>query len=786
MNRIILSILTLLILPSALLSQNMTQTIRGTVRDRDSQKPLWGASVVVVQSQPLIGITTDSVGKFRLSKVPVGRHTLKISFIGYEDLVLPELMVGSGKEIVLNIELKESVKTFKEIKITANSEREKPLNSMSTVSARSFNTEETGRYAACINDPSRMAQSFAGVSGNGDQSNEIIIRGNSPRGMLWRMEGIEIPNPNHFTGGQGNSGGGVSILSNIMLSNSDFFTGAFPAEYGNALSGVFDINLRKGNAEKREYAFQFGVLGSEIALEGPLSKKNESSYLFSYRYSTLDFLYKIGLKVAGNIIPKFQDFSFNFNMPTKKIGRFSLFGIGGLCSLGNDPVYDSAKWKKFSDRFFYDETGKIGATGLSNFYLFRNGKTYLKTVLSLSSDETASDEDTVSKAYTNVHLNDNRFLYYYPRASIMLNHKFNTQHVIRTGILYSVYGYDLLSKSLVGEDGMYHSRIDTSGRTALTQAYVQWQYHPLENLTLNAGLHSMLFALNNTYSIEPRFGLRWEFSGTQTLTAGFGMHSRIESISNYLVAHRDTAGNIFYPNREVGFTRALHAVGGYERMLREDLQLKVELYYQYLYDVPVEDTASSFSALNYSGGLTDMTLVNKGTGNNYGIEITLEKFFTHNFYFLFTSSPYQSRYKGSDGVLRDSYYNGKYVLNLLGGKEWKTGKNKNNIIGCNLRAIYKGGNRQTPIDLSLSQSSGNTVYVNDQIYSLAGPLFFRTDVGFSYRHNGKKAAWILSFDAENAMNRKNVYSTYYDRDTKKIEYNYNLGLIPIIGFRVEF
>ena len=746
----------LVLFSSLVFAQNLTQTIRGTVRDRDSQKPLWGASVIVAQSQPLIGITTDSAGKFRLSMGPVGRHTLKISFVGYEDLVLPELMVGSGKEIVLNLELKESVKTFQEIRITANSEKEKPLNSMSTVSARSFNTEETGRYAACINDPSRMAQSFAGVSGNGDQSNEIIIRGNSPRGMLWRMEGIEIPNPNHFTGGQGNSGGGVSILSNIMLSNSDFFTGAFPAEYGNALSGVFDINLRKGNAEKREYAFQFGVLGSEIALEGPISRKNESSYLFSYRYSTLDFLYKIGLKVAGNIVPKFQDFSFHVNLPTRKSGRFALFGIGGLCSLGNDPIYDSAKWKKFSDRFFYDETGRVGAAGLSHFYLFKNGKTYLKSVLSFSADENASDEDTVSSSYENVDLNDNVFLYYYPRASVMLNHKFNSRHVIRSGIIGSMYGYNLLSRSLNGADGSYVDRIDTTGHTELAQAYVQWQFHPRENLTFNSGLHSMLFLLNNTFSIEPRFGLRWEISGVQALTAGFGLHSRIESVSNYLVALHDSLGNTSYPNKEVSFTRAAHAVCGYEYMLREDLMLKAELYYQYLFDVPVEDTSSSFSAINYAGGITDRILVNRGEGYNYGLEITAEKFFTRRYYFLFTASLYESRYRGSDGVLRDSYYNGKYVLNLLGGKEWKAGKNKNNIIGCNLRAIYKGGNRQTPIDLDLSQIAGSTVYNDEDMYSLNGPVFFRTDVGFSYRHNGKKAAWILSFVAENALNRKNV------------------------------
>ena len=331
-------------------SQNYVQTVRGSLTDKDSNAPLWGASVVVVNSSPLIGALTDSAGNFKLINVPVGRHTLKITFIGYEDIVLPELLVSTGKETVLNLEMKEKVNSMKTVTINADKIKDKALNPMATVSARSFNVEETGRYAACIDDPSRMAQSYAGVSSNGDESNEIIIRGNSPRGLLWRLEGIEIPNPNHFSNGQGDSGGGVCMLSNNMLSNSDFFTGAFPAEYGNALSGVFDINLRKGNSEKREYAFQLGVLGMEASAEGPFSNTGKSSYLFSYRYSTLDFLYKIGINVAGNIVPKYQDMQFNIYLPTAKAGKFNLWGLGGTSNTSNTPISDSSKWEKYSDK----------------------------------------------------------------------------------------------------------------------------------------------------------------------------------------------------------------------------------------------------------------------------------------------------------------------------------------------------------------------------------------------------------------------------------------------------
>ena len=180
-------------------------------------------------------------GEFKLSKVPVGRTTLAVSYLGYESLTLREIMVTSGKELVLNLEMTESTKNMNEVVITAAHDKTQAFNEMATVSARSFTVEETGRYAASYFDPARMAQTFAGVSVGGSTSdlfNEIVVRGNSPKGILWRLEGVEIPNPNHF-GGLGSSGGAISMLSSSTLANSDFYTGAFPTEFGNCLIRCF-------------------------------------------------------------------------------------------------------------------------------------------------------------------------------------------------------------------------------------------------------------------------------------------------------------------------------------------------------------------------------------------------------------------------------------------------------------------------------------------------------------------------------------------------------------------
>ncbi len=284
----IISVTLLFFFAHLVLAQGITQTVRGTVMDKVSQSPLIGVNVIVVGVSPVIGTTTDIDGNFKLPAVPVGTHDLKVTYMGYKEQVIPAIVVNSGKEAVLNIAIEEDFQQLNEVVVKAT-EKNETINEMSVVSTRSFSVEETQRFAAAVNDPARMATSYAGVVGTDDGNNGISIRGNTPNGLLWRMEGVDIPNPNHFANAA-SSGGGISILSAQLLSNSDFSTGAFAPEYGNALSGVFDLKLRKGNNEQWEHTVQAGILGLDLATEGPFSRKYKGSYLVNYRYSTLSIL----------------------------------------------------------------------------------------------------------------------------------------------------------------------------------------------------------------------------------------------------------------------------------------------------------------------------------------------------------------------------------------------------------------------------------------------------------------------------------------------------------------
>ena len=768
-------------------AQNYTQTVKGRVIDQDTKAPIFGAKIFILNLTPTQGTTSDLDGFFTLEKVPIGRYDFKITYIGYEDSKLQQVQVVSGKELILNIELSESIKNLETVTVKANS-KNKPQNEMATVSVRSFNVEETQRYAASFNDPARMVVSFAGVNTSNDASNEIIVRGNSARGMLWRVEGIEIPSPNHFSNGEGGSGGGISILSSQILGSSDFYTGAFPAEYGNALSGVFDIKFRKGNYQKREYSFQVGILGMQSSLEGPFSKKYAGSYLINYRYSTLIMLNAIGLPIVENaLVPQFQDLSYNFYFPTKKAGNFTLFGLGGLSTAGELAVKDSTTWERRSDRYQDNNYQLLGATGITHTYLFKNQKSYLKTVAALSGDDLRYRLDSLNNDYALQTAYQEQFTYKTARVNTFLNHKFNSRNIVRIGGIYSQYFYSILSKGLDLSSGTSGTFVDENGNTGLIQGYAQWKFKISDKIDLNSGFHSSYFLLNRQTTIEPRVGFQWRFQPKQSVSLGAGLHSRIEPISVYLARYYSDSLNYTQPNFNLGLTKSFHAVAGYDWNFGENMRLKSEIYYQYLFNVPVDTSNGSVeSILNFSAGITRTTFANNGFGRNYGLEITVEKFFSKNYFFLFTGSLFQSEYTMGDIIWRSTRFNGNYMLNALGGYEFKFGRNKKNSIGANTRITWRGGNRYTPINEQASINAGYEILYNDRAFSEHVPGYFRTDISANIRFNYEKWAFSIAVEIQNITNRLNINRYFFDPYTKEVRSALMFGIMPVFNFKFEF
>jgi TonB dependent receptor/Carboxypeptidase regulatory-like domain len=757
-----------------------SQQFRGTVTDQVLQQPLAGATVTIIPLGKLA--VTDADGVFRFNNIPVGSYRITISYTGFKEGVVENIVVNSGKETVITISLEAIIRTEAEAIVKANSKKNKPLNDMSVVSARAFTVEETQKYAAAVNDPLRMATAFAGVMAADDGNNSIVIRGNSPTGLLWRMEGMDIPNPNHF-GTPGNSGGGISILSSQLLANSDFVTAAFAAEYGNALSGVFDLKLRKGNNEKREYALQAGVLGLNAAAEGPFSKKYKGSYLINYRYSTLSLLEKVGV-LPNDGTTNFQDLSYNIYLPTKKLGSFTFFGFGGL---SDDKTKAKAKeeWEEKGDRYTEKFLSNTGMTGLTHASLIGK-KLNIRTGLGLSKTKIGYNQDftednlSITKKYLDKH-NTRKWLF-----NTTANYKFNNQFNLRTGFIINLIRYNFyqLSSEHTGEP--LQEMLNVSGTTSTQQAFAQWQYKPSDNISLNAGLHYFHLDHNNTSSVEPRLSAKWNISNKSSVAIGYGLHSQMQTLNIYFAQQKLVNGTVVNPNKNLDLTKSHHYVFSFSHRVNKNLLAKAELYYQQLFNVPVSIyDSSTLSTLNIGDEYLLDPFENTGKGRNYGVEISLERYLQNNFYLTLNNSIYQSRYTAKDGVERNTRFNGNYIVTLITGKdfvhEWKS-----KTIGVNLKTIYAGGFRTTPIDFAASQQNGYTVFKEKEAYSLQNTAYFRTDLRVSIKWNRKNLTSTLSLDFQNITNRLNVFNQWYDDEKNEIVTNYQTGLIPILNYKIEF
>lgn len=764
---------------------SQTQTVRGTVVDNISQSSIPGAVIQITGLDSVIHAVTDENGKFNLLHVPVGSRTIEITAFDYKPVVMQNITVNAGKELVLTINMEEDLKKINEVVITAKTDKNKPLNELSTVSTRTFSVEETQKFAAAVNDPARMATSFAGVVVAGDGNNHISIRGNSPNGLLWRMEGVEIPNPNHFSN-VGTAGGGISILSAQLLSNSDFSTGAFAAEYGNALSGIFDLRLRKGNNEKREYTVQLGILGMDVAAEGPFKKGYEGSYLINYRYSTLNVLRKIGIPI-GDANTNFQDLSFNFYLPTKKLGKFTLFGFGGLSYQTTTAEKDSVRWQE--DDFlrlntnFYSNTGAVGVT---NTKLFSN-KSYLKTALVFSGTENGYKQDRLGFDYSSLTREyEQRFVQNKLTLSSTYTQKINAKNNIRTGFILNHLGYSL-KQSDMGDSTVLSEQINEKGGTETMQVFFQWNAHITEKLTTNVGIHYFQLFLNNSNSVEPRASVRFDVHPKHHLTLGYGLHSQLQPIGVYFVENTNN-GVRTLPNRDLKLSKAHHAVFGYDFVINEHEHIKTEVYYQHLFGIPIsKDPTSTYSILNSTDGFPSESLSNSGLGRNYGVELTYERFLFKNLYYLVSASLYESKYKAADGAWYDTRFNTNYATSLTIGKEWNLkNKEKKRTIGCNIKSIYVGGFRYTPIDLNASIAAGETKYVTSQTYQKRMPDYYRLDIRLSLKRNYKRITSTVALDIQNTTNRKNVGGQYFNDKTGEVKYWYQTSLIPILSYRLEF
>ena len=792
----------LVIFTALAFSQKLSQTVRGTILDMDSKLPLIGATVIIPGTDPLIGTTTDLDGKFRLENVPIGRITIQLSYMGYDPMSIPNIEVNSGKEVVLNQSMQESAMKLDEIVVSGRKKGE-AVNDMALLSVHSITLEETKRFTGGMDDPARVVSSFAGVASTPNGSSDIIVRGNSPKYMQWRLEGAEIPSPYHMDD-QNASFGALTALNNNLLATSDFYTGAFSSEYGDVLSCVYDVKLRSGNNEKFEATGGIGLMGTELTLEGPFKKGYAGSYLFNYRYSTISLIKELGLvDVPGGV--NYQDATFKVVLPAKRTGTFSLYGLGGLSGVSMEnmgPTGLSTPGRtltnSLSSKDFY-KANYLANLGM-NHVLSLNKKSFVKTSLNYSGtgmDDDIYETDTI-KTYNYLHeftgdsisprtqMLQGRIVNSAIRAATTYSNKIDEKNKIQIGTKYTLYNFNYNQNIYSGEVDSMINVNDFKNNLSTLNNFINWKHSFNDKMIVVAGLHNMNILTKNISTIEPRLSINWNINKTNSVHAGYGMYSTTESIHNYFTKIPQADGSFIEPNKNLGLLKAHHYVLGYEKRFTENLVGKIEVYYQSLYNLPVENNDSSYyCTINEGIDFKYVELVNKGTGKNYGVEMSIERFFDNNFYFLLNGSLFDSKYKSLEGVWRNTRYNNNYIVNILGGKEFKNlGKKQNQTLALNTKIFFEGGQRYIPL---LRDAQGNVAVEpeNDRYFDYSKAYndkldnIFYLNFSVSYKFNKPRATHEIFLDLMNLTNSQARMAEYYDESKPdKVGYTTSVWIFP--------
>lgn len=775
--------------------QNSGQTVRGKVFDKSSNQALIGVSIILV-SDGSIGTVSDVNGEFELIGVPLGRQQFQLSYIGYQSQITEGIIISANRSSFLEVAMVQGVQ-MEDIQIIADGNANAPINELATVSARSFSVEETERIPAGVNDMGRMALSYPGVqTGSNDTENDIIIRGNSSIGILWRLEGMDIPNPNHFAR-PGTSGGGVTVFSAQLLSKSDFYTGGMPAEFGNALSGAFDIHFRKGNQQERNHRIRISLLGLDFATEGPI-KKGKSSYLVNYRYSTLGLLNSFGFELIGERVSNnFQDLSFNLAFEGKDPSvQWTVFGIAGISEEHYSPKpseeREIGRSNHWEDRYNISNMAVGGVT----YTKIINDKSYIKGTTTLMSGYVGRISDTLSLENKAYRYNTQDYLD--TRLSTSWSHwyEITDKWKVKSGTILHGINYKFFketrarsSSTDIGDLNL-NLDLDGGGFAFTGQLYSLVQYAPTPRLQINAGLHGINLGLNNTGALDPRLSMKYTISSTQKLGLAIGRHSQMLPLAAYFYEQDDMVMNDYgkRPNFNAPFMHANHYILSYTYVSPRLIKFNAEVYYQQLNNVPVrrDPLDDGYWMLNNQAEFPSFPIVSEGKGENYGVDLSLEKFFSNKMYFLLTGSFFESNSILQDGSKHPTKFSTKWVSSFTLGREIEF--KKGGALQFGARLMYNGGYRYTPFDPIRSDEENRYVPLANSYWASQVTPYHRVDSRIAYRFNKKRYSGSISLDIQNLTNRKNLNGVSYNAETNSLDFRRFDGgdFIPVLSFVFDF
>ena len=769
------------------------QTLQGTVTDAISGEPLTGAAVYIVGLQK--GSTVDSVGDYSIRDIPVGRYTIECRQLGYETQQQVEVQINSNHATVVDFRLMVMPKMLEGVTITVQVNKARALNPTAVAGTKMISVDEAKRYGGAFDDIARVVKHNVGTTGSEDNTS-LSVHGNPTYTTVFRIDGVEMPSPNHFDGTGDFGTGKISALHTDLLANSDFYTAAPVAEIGNSLGGVMDLNLRSGNKKEYEHSARLSILGLDVTSEGPINRVSGSSYIFSYRYGLTKLANDMGVSILEGDQADYQDLYFKLNYPVGKRGTISVWGLG-LWDHGYMLVegVDQDDWEGslYDQEDWYDKISTLMG-GVTYDQPFGDGWRLRANLAAANRRYQARDGyymfslsgDTLN-VYNRQHLAwgpatpyasmDNETLWL--TAAAALQKRFSDNYLQKTGFQVRSISYsqslkraaNIYSGFLIplAEGNAWGWQLDLYGDNNFR--YDHW--------TFNAGLHVQGWTLANDYDLQPRLSAEWRPASGHTFSVGLGRTSRIENMETLLAA----TGNL-----ELKMVRSNQAVLGYKWQPRNELCFNIEAWGEYLTNVPVSPTGT-YCIFNRRLFYTTEPLVSEGHGRNLGIGFNIEHYMTKGYYFQVNASIFKSEYRAIDKVWRHTLYDRGWAVNAVGGKEWVLGNKR--TLSVNIAGTMMGGLRATPFDEDASAANfaaGNPycAYQEDKAMSLKTGTVYDLSFNINYRIKAKKVSHVIGLDYMNVLANEEPFQDFYNYVTNKPMTVMTCYSIPNFSYTIEF
>lgn len=758
-------LLILFILISALAYSQDKGVINGRVTDKETQNPVAEATVNILNTE--YKTVTNEKGEFRFTGIPFGTYELKVSSLGYDAFIHTDVVVLSSRPANVEIDLLANAITTQQIDVEGKYFQKSTDESTSSYS---LDFEEVRRAPGAVEDISRMLQIMPGVSPANDGRNDLIVRGGSPSENLTMIDGIEIPNVNHFPT-QGSTSGPIGMINVKFIDDVKFSTGGFSARYGDKLSSVMDIKFREGYRKGFLSDINLSTAGFGGIFEGPLFSQ-KGSFIISARKSYLNLI-KGAIRLAA--VPDYWDFNMKGVYDFGKNTRLTFVGIGGLDKIsfeGESPEisdenpYGKAKGnqQQFTAGFNLRKLFKKGywQTVLANSSAFLDYTNYdIRTeALKFRYNSYESDFNLKSEVFYQLNRSNNLIL---GASGRYIKFKNETFYVADT----TAFGDPIPETNINVKDSYYKA----SGFAQYTLKL------PGSRVILNAGARVDYFSgIKKNFAASPRFGISYSLFPNTTLSASTGIYYQSPE---YIWLTADPR------NENLKFIRADHYVIGIEHIFTPELRLSVEAYYKDYRNYPVSTVIPTYVLI--SGGtdngpnLMFGEAVSEGKGITRGIDFSLHKKLTGNgFYGMINYSLSDSRVTGLEGGEKPGSFDYRHNLTIIAGyqlaNDW--------LVGLKFR--YTTGRPYTPFDILASTYAGRGISDFSNFNGSRYKDYNRLDLRVDKKWNFRNLSIVTYIELQNTFNTENVYSYFWNEYKNEQGTIYQWKFLPVGGFSIQF